>query len=109
MKSEFGLQFSPEPIDKPIFPDGCRIGGGERFGPFDTSIQTIEIREQEQVIAVGEAALFVTLEQSNGSVEIPAGQRSRQEVMPRVRWESIGVTGQSLGQIKPELVAVLDG
>src|ERR1041384_5774935 len=81
MKSEFGPQFSPEPIDKPIFPDGCRVRGGERFGLVDASVQTVEIGEQEQVIAIDEAAVLFALEQSKGGLKIPAGQRPRQKIV----------------------------
>jgi len=38
MKSELGLEFPPKPINKPIFLDRTRSGGGKRFRFFDASI-----------------------------------------------------------------------
>ena len=54
--------------------------GGERLRLFDAPIHTVEIGEQEEVVAVPGTALFCALEQSNGGPKIAAGQRTRHEI-----------------------------
>ena len=52
VKSELGLQFAPEPINKPIFLDGACLRRRKRLRFFDASIQTVEVEEQEEVIDI---------------------------------------------------------
>src|SRR6266850_615151 len=59
MESEILLEFVPKPIGKWIFLYRGSVGGDEGLGFLHTSVQAVQIREQERVIGTENAAIFL--------------------------------------------------
>src|SRR6266566_1380497 len=65
MKSEIVLQFSPEPIDEPIFLDSGSVGRDERFGFLHTAVQAVKVGKQERIVEIRYAAILLAFEEPN--------------------------------------------
>ena len=76
MESEIGLQFFPQPIDKPVCLDRAKIAGSEPLGLFDVAIQAVEICEQKRVVDAGYPTIFLAFQKPNRSADIPSRQRA---------------------------------
>ena len=89
-KSEFGLQFSPEPVYEPISLDRSGLGVGEGFRLIDAASMTVEINEKEGVVDIGETAILFLLVFAN---------RNRARARARARWEGDSITSRSTSTI----------
>ena len=77
MKPKIGLQFFPQPIDKPILFDRSRVLSNQRLGLLNITVQAIQIGEQKYLISSEYAAIFLIVQQVNRPIEVSLRQSSR--------------------------------
>ena len=84
MESEIGLQFFPQPIDKPILLDRSSICGRERFCLVHVAVQTVEVDKQKCVAGTKQATIFLVLQETNCPVDVSLRKCSRNQILHRL-------------------------